>query len=250
MTKYNFGGPGTFPPTNERGREIEFIFQGVAKCAGKPVDILDVGFAGSGYIEELLYRYPNISYTGLDGDAQRVSGAKLSVSPESKKGWKVVLSKIEYIVDNIVGYTSPSQYDIVMSISTVEHIVPIGYSNNHLYQENMDILAVESMKSLVKDSGYLLLTIPCGEERRYVSMRNPHKEILKRHHGYTECRHSLIIYDHARLDRIVDSWPIVLESYWINNGKEFVSAGKDKALTHKCKSSVNEAVCCIMLEKP
>lgn len=252
---YKYVRPGWCKAKSERDREISFLLNGlynIKKKKGK-ISLLDVGFAGCGYIEKIL-ELGNVRYTGLDSDGDRIRGDTLQMVDKpkfgyySKEEWRRVLAKINFIEADIVGYTTNVLYDVVILISAIEHIVPLGYANVHKFDFYVDIKAVDFIKSIVKEGGYLLLTFPCGEERKFVSVSNPKKSELLKESGFIESRQNILIYDEKRMDSIVGDWGVIKEQYWVDTGNGHESCSKLEAFGFKHKDSKPSALCALLLK--
>jgi hypothetical protein len=61
--------------SNERSIEIPWLLERLSEI--KPTDVLDVGFAGSFYQNDILEM--GINYVGLDFDLSRINGQSLYV---------------------------------------------------------------------------------------------------------------------------------------------------------------------------
>jgi hypothetical protein len=67
---------------------------------------------------------------------------------------------------DIVEYKTTKKYDLVISISTLEHV---GY-NEEPKDKNKVLAAIENMKSLLADSGVMLVTFPWGYNKSLDSL--------------------------------------------------------------------------------
>jgi len=243
--EYKYTTPSWCNPYSERDMELRFMLSYLyEKSKTGPISVLDVGFAGCGYIPQIL-DIPNIKYTGLDGDMGRISGRSLHMTEKDRQQWKGILNKINYIQSDIINYQADQKYDIVMSISVIEHIIPMGYSNSNNSTDS-DIRAVNSMKHLVKDDGSLVLTFPCGITRRFISPTNKMKdELVKK--GFTISRHDILIYDKDRYNQIIGDWNIESKMFSTYDGSKFVETNKEKALFYYHDSSFVKSICGLIL---
>lgn len=259
MRYYKYDRPPWCVEGSERDTEIKFLLTELSDLAieKNETSVLDVGFAGSGYIEKIL-DLRGIIYTGLDTNAKRISGDGLrmprsSSTSYSREKWRNVLTRIKSIEADIVNYTSPTLYDVVMSISTIEHIVANEYDHSYSFDLYRDIRAVDSMKKLVNDGGYLLLTFPCGQER----ILSPKEALADELKGtllegkYVKHRHTYLIYNEDRIKKIKGDWKVITEQYWINNGLGFMPADVKTVLDVEYTSSVPDvmSLCTLLLQK-
>jgi SAM-dependent methyltransferase len=234
-------------PNSERHVEIQFLSRHLIALSKdvSAFSVLDVGFAGSGYIESVI-DLGNISYTGLDGNLERIKGSALEMPNESKKTydkkkWVAILNKISYIHDNILSYESNIRYDIVMSISVIEHIVPMGYNINEGFDYYKDVKAVNQMKKLVKDGGHLILTFPCGEAKVFSKQK---------HELFTESDRDLMIYNGVRINKIIGNWTPIEIKYWTaTKANDFKETSRETALSYKYKSPKVRTLCTMILQK-
>lgn len=234
-------------PRSERDIEIQFMITHLIKLSkGRPkLTVLDVGFAGSGYIENVL-EIGNVNYTGLDGSLKRIKGDALNMPDESektydKKKWVEIINKISYIHDNVLTYESNNRYDVVMSISVIEHIVPMGYKINEGFDYYKDVRAVKQMKKLVKDGGYLILTFPCGETKVFSKQK---------HELFTESKRDLMVYNGVRINKLIGDWTPIEVRYWTaTKSNDFTETDRESALSYKYKSPKVRTLCTMILQK-
>lgn len=255
--RYKYTKPYWCKPDSEKDREIGFLLTNLSNLfeAKNNVNLLDVGFAGAGYIENIL-DFKNINYIGLDRNHDRIQGDALHIPNKSETGfsrekWRNILSKITSVKSDITNYKSSILYDIIISISTIEHIVPMGYGAEHGFDYYKDVQAVNCMKKLVKEGEYLLLTFPCGKECIFSSKKDLKNKLpgpLK--NKFIESRHDILIYDKNRIDKIIGDWKIVEEQYWIKPGKEFTKSKKDIACNVQYQSSDKDvkSLCTLLLK--
>ena len=234
----------------ERICEVTYIFNTLDKLvkkSNKPIKILDVGFAGSWYITELIDRYgDNIEYTGLDGDKGRILGDALKTNDTLKDKWRSILNNIKYVHGDIIKYKTNDKYDVIMSISTIEHIVPLGYQNDSPFNLHLDINAIDNMKKMLNDDGKLLLTFPCGKEKLFYNPTNKNAKMLDSN-GFTKSRHNIVIYDENRINKIIGNYEVIDKDYWVLDGDRFVMS--DEAIKYNHETSVVDAVCCLLIKK-
>lgn len=256
---YKYNRPTWCEAGSERDIEIHFLLTRLYDLAIKKggLSLLDVGFAGSGYIEKIL-ELGIVEYTGIDGDRKRIRGSDLHIPEKSESGyskekWRKTLSGIKYINADIINYTSSLLYNVVMSISVIEHIVPMGYSCNNVFDPYMDIQAISSMKKLVKKGGNLMLTFPCGKE----CILSPEKDfelILKGtslESKLIKHRYNLLVYNKDRIDKVIGNWKVVEEQYWAVNDKCFEKCEKKEVFNiNYDQSDVKvKSLCLLLLEK-
>lgn len=230
---------------SERDREMRFMIDCLDSLGTK--QLLDVGFAGAGYIEMILDL--GIDYTGLDGDLGRINGTSICYATETKdrdiERWQNILSKIKYIHADIVEHKLYSVHELVMSISVIEHIVPLEYDYHHEFDFYRDLLAVDAMKRLVKKGGHLLLTFPCGIEYILSHYHDKLPEHLK--HKWIPSGHSVLIYNEDRIKKIIGDWAVIKEKYWTGYKGIYEETTKQEALSFDCKATLHHGLCALLL---
>lgn len=228
---------------SERDREMCFMIDCLHDIG--TTQVLDVGFAGAGYIEMLTDI--GIDYTGMDGDLGRITGQSICYAAETRKAdikrWNSILSKIKYIHADVIEYDSDFQYELVMSISAIEHIVPIEYDYHYEFDFYRDLLAVKSMKKLAKN--YLLLTFPCGIEYILSNYHDKLPDHLK--HKWLPSGHSVLIYNEDRIKKVIGDWTIIKEQYWTGNRGIYEEASKEEVLNFDCKKTLHHGLCALLL---
>lgn len=120
---------------NERAVEVPIIVDFIKKCQGKR--ILEIG--------NVLKHYFNFGFDIVD-KYEKYPGV---------------------INVDIIDFNCPEKYDLIVSISTFEHI---GYDENLRYgasvdnsiQQNSVLKAIEKTKTLLKPGGVFVFTIPLG----------------------------------------------------------------------------------------
>jgi hypothetical protein len=121
--------------TNEKTIEIPIILDYISKSKNK--DVLEIG--------NVINYYEKVEYDILD-------------KYEKRKG---------VINSDIIEYKPGKRYDLIISISTFEHI---GFDEVTRYGENKDILvdqtslfdAIKNTRNLLNDNGVFVFTAPLG----------------------------------------------------------------------------------------
>lgn len=198
----------------ERSVEIPTFFQILKKY--KPKTLLDVGFAGGWYHTDVVDL--GVEFTGLDAIKGRVFGDDLIVSVEKKLEWKDSLDCIEVIVSDIVEWVSDRQFDMVASISSIEHIIPCCYGMKDRGAD-ADLRAVEKMKTHVKPGGSLCLSFPVGKDDTDLWWRRGPKEF--------------IAYGEERVKILAGDWNLLSEEYWVNVNNKWVKTPAQEALNYQ-----------------
>lgn len=110
---------------NERAVEVSIVWEAVKQCKGR---VLEVG--------NVLSHYFSISHEVIDK-----------------------YEKAEGVLNvDVVDFTPPTRYDLIVSISTLEHI---GWDEKPKDPEKI-LQAFENLKALLNPGGMLLATLPLG----------------------------------------------------------------------------------------
>jgi len=215
----------------------------------KPAKILDVGFAGSFYQEDIFDIIPPENYYGLDNDPGRIEGRTLWVSQDQREYWQKLVKMHPYIIDDIVNpkIIMNSKYDMVMSISTIEHLVPGGYAGT-LNGMNADLAAIANMKKLTDK--YLLLTFPVGREKYFYTCRNKNRTVLKKNKQFRQGDYDCMFYDAKRINKIINNWTVLQELYCMVKNGCFMRCKKEEAVTFNHAKARPKTVGMLLLEKP
>ncbi|MCB4790705.1 MAG: class I SAM-dependent methyltransferase [Elusimicrobia bacterium] len=121
---------------NERTIEIPIVWDMVKQ--NKDKEILEVG--------NVLSHYFKINHDVLDE-------------------YEIVRRGV--IKKDIVDYVSDKKYDLIVSISTLEHI---GYNYGEVYDENKIIKAIKNLKSMINIGGDIVVTLPVGLNKNLDNM--------------------------------------------------------------------------------
>lgn len=232
--------------TTERHVEIPDLLKTVERF--KPKTLLDVGFAGGWYHPDIVRM--GVEYTGMDSDRPRAEGQTLLVSQYDKDLWKESLEMIELLHEDILEYPTDEHklYDMVISVSTIEHIVAGGYAGYFKGDMYADIKAVLHMKELVAKGGTLYLTFPCGQEKFYYSEKNNNKEVLSVLQQFQLGHHDVVFYDKKRIDLLIDDWKVISLRGWIRDGEVWTEVGEE-AFEYEHKDAYPKALCILHLER-
>ena len=232
---------------SERSIEIPWMLEKIREIM--PESLLDVGFAGGFYQEDIFEIIDSDKYMGLDNDLNRIKGDALWVDAETKKYWTTLLSMHNYIVGDIVsmGGAIPTS-ELVMSISTIEHIVPAGYAGK-MNGMDADLRAVENMKKLA--GKYLMLTFPVGEEKFFYNPRhNNNNKALSRIKKFIRASNNTMFYNTERIDKIIGDWTVLEEKYYKTVSDVWKECDKKVATEYKHRRSKAQTTCLLLLGRP
>lgn len=182
----------THPLEGDRAIEWSWI---VANLPGISVKVLDLGCVQS----------------ALTGIASRL-GHKVTA---------VDMRDIEYNMDNVTFIKGDitkidfgdKRFDIIMNCSMVEH-VGLGGRYGSTEKNDGDIAAMRLLKSLLTPTGFMLLTIPVGQDA-----------IFTPHHR---------IYGEKSLPVLLNEYSILKEEYWSKGlSQKWIMCDKKSALSVK-----------------
>lgn len=195
----------------ERSVEIPAFFDILKEF--KPKDLLDVGFAGGWYHMDVVKL--GIKFVGLDAAEGRVDGDKILVPADMKTAWKESLQGIQVIVSDIVEWRSKRTFDMVASISTIEHIIPCGYGMKDR-GPSADLAAVEKMKTHVAPGGTLCLSFPVGIDGTSRELRPE----------------EFTVYGEERVKQVIGDWKVLSENYWMQQGNKWMKVHSQQAVSY------------------
>jgi len=238
---------------SERTVEIPYVLKVMKQIM--PANVLDVGSAGSWYLSQITDL--GIEYTGLDSDLGRINGNTLLVGEQQKQEWRHLLTLAKYIIADITKYPSGKDgynvFDAVISVSTIEHIIPCGYQNDCEGDMEADFKAVANMKKLTKSGGILILTFPCGQEQFFYNTSH-NKNTGFDYSMFTAGKYDLIVYGKERVFRLIDNWSIMDLKFWTRQGgitSDFVECDMDEAFNKVPTIKIpTQSVCAVTMVSP
>ncbi len=233
---------------NERSIEVPWLYKRLQQ--EKPTALLDVGFAGSFYQNDILDM--KINYVGLDSDMSRITGQSLYVDVTQKAIWKELIKQFEWVHDDIVNPSKElmqRQFDMVMCISTIEHIVPAGYASNYTDLQ-ADLKAISNMKKLVKENGSLLLSFPVGQTAYFFNPNvNRNVTALQKTGLFKEGQHDQMFYDAVRINQIIGDWTIIEKSFYKRGNNQWIKCTQADACAVVHLTSEATTVCLLHIKK-
>lgn len=239
---------------SERAVEVPWVLDVLNTL--KPKTLLDIGFAGGWYLQQIVDM--GIQCTGLDSDTGRISGQTLLVDNKRKQEWVEISKSIVCMTKDITKYPKPNEsfptFSVVLCLSTIEHIVPCGYQNECDGNMEADLKAIANMKRLTSKGGSLILTFPCGQECFFYN-RSHKKSKSFCYDMFVPGNYDLIVYGEKRVGRIVGDWTITEQKFWTrdnkNNNNEFISCDANEAFSKKCPiETPTQSVCCMVVTAP
>jgi SAM-dependent methyltransferase len=133
---------------------------------------------------------------------------------------------VEMICGDLLQIDFPSRrFDFILNCSTVEHVGLAGRYGVTFEESDGDLAAMQKLRTLLKPSGKMLMTIPCGQD---VSIAPWHR-----------------VYGKERLPKLLNGYAIEEEDYWVKRAdNRWYPAYKDAALAYIPTSHPTFAVAC------
>lgn len=175
-------------------------------------NLLEVGCVTSYFSHELI------------ADKKRnLHGIDLREYPSKPKNMKFMREDIRTIK------LEKDLYDVIVSISTIEHIGLDGYGTE-IKDDNGDFVAMKRLKEALKPSGRFLITVPYAGKFGYTSV-------------FTR------IYDEDRIAKLTEGYIVCEKNYFIYQNRRWVKVGKEKAQGWGKPERAKFAIICLALSK-
>src|SRR5580658_5396685 len=118
-----------------------------------------------------------------------------------------------------------SHFDLAINCSSVEHVGIAGRYGIELNFDEGDIEVMKRLADILKPGGLLLMTAPCGRD---AVMAPWHR-----------------VYGAKRLPRLLASFRVIKESYWVKDGNNrWVAAARQMALDFQPRNDPNDGHGC------
>ncbi len=201
------GGRPAVVGCSERIVEIPFVHRHLSyPFRGR---VLDVGYLES----EIIYQVASLGFDtwGID------------IRPAAAE-----YPGVHYVQGSVIDYPfEPKSFDVVIGLSTFEHIGLMAYGNAAKDPEG-DLHAVQAVHRILKSSGRFLLTVPFGKR------------------GATDWYR---VYDHAALQSLCSrgGFRLEVENYWTKKGDvQWVPAAWEQAEQVDSVSNDVKGVACVV----
>ncbi len=121
------------------------------------------------------------------------------------------------------------KFDLILNCSTVEHVGLSGRYGVFVQETDGDLAAMQRLRKLMKSSGKMLMTIPCGRD---AAISPWHR-----------------VYGRERLPKLLDGFDIEEQHYWIKHkDNRWHPSNREAALSYIPTSHPRAAVkCCYAL---
>ena len=120
-------------------------------------------------------------------------------------------------------------FDVIVSISTIEHIGLDGYGTE-IKDNNGDLVAMKRLKEALKPGGRFLITVPYAGKFGYTSV-------------FTR------IYDEDRIAKLTEGYIVSEKSYFIYQSRRWAKVSKEKAQEWGKPERAKFAIICLALSK-
>jgi SAM-dependent methyltransferase len=133
--------------------------------------------------------------------------------------------EVQAICGDLLKLDLPSKhFDLILNCSSIEHVGLAGRYGNTIDEANDDLVAMRKLNTLLKDSGKMLLTIPCGRDAVIVPWHR--------------------VYGAQRLPRLLEGYRVEEECYWTKGpDNRWRQSTKEIALSFEPSSSPIPAQC-------
>jgi SAM-dependent methyltransferase len=119
-----------------------------------------------------------------------------------------------------------NHFDIAINCSSVEHVGIAGRYGIEEHDNNGDIAVMQRLAEILKPSGKLLMTAPCGRDA-----------VIAPWHR---------VYGEERLPRILAPFSVLKERYWAKNERnQWVETTRHAALSFRPVIDLNDALRCV-----
>ena len=105
------------------------------------------------------------------------------------------------------------RFDLILNCSTVEHVGLSGRYGVVAQETNGDLKAMGKLRTLLKPSGKMLMTIPCGRDAVIVPWHR--------------------VYGEDRLPKLLSGYEVEEQNYWLKHGdNRWYSCSAEAALSY------------------
>jgi SAM-dependent methyltransferase len=175
---------------------------------------------GQGYVLDFGCGFGNMSIHAIQKGYRVVA---LDLEPNAFS-WSH--TNVELVCGDLLQIDLPdSAFDFILNCSTVEHVGLIGRYGVTFEESDGDLEAMQKLRTLLKASGKMLLTIPCGQDAAIAPWHR--------------------VYGKERLPKLLGRYRIEEEGYWVKQAdNRWYPAHKDAALAYVPTSHPTIAAAC------
>jgi len=175
-------------------------------------NILEVGCVTSYFSHELIAK-----------KERNLHGIDLREYPYKPKNMKFMREDIRTVK------LDKDLYDVIISISTIEHIGLDGYGTE-IKDNDGDFVAMKRLKEALKPGGRFLITVPYAGKFGYTSV-------------FTR------IYDEDRINKLIEGYKVSEKEYFIYQRRKWVKVSREKAAQWGRPERAKFAIICLALSK-
>jgi SAM-dependent methyltransferase len=163
---------------------------------------------GDGYVFDFGFGNGNMSMLALQ-KGHRVMA--LDLEPNSVT-W--VDPSVEFVSGDLLKLDFPEHaFDFVLNCSTTEHVGLQGRYGVAFDDTDGDLSAMQKLRKLLKASGKMLMTIPCGQDAVMVPWHR--------------------VYGRERLPKLLDGFGVEEQVYWMKRAdNRWYRVGREEALSY------------------
>lgn len=133
---------------------------------------------------------------------------------------------VRFLLGDLLQLELPdSHFDLAINCSSVEHVGVVGRYGIAVEQDEGDLRVMNRLARILKQSGVLLMTVPCGRDAVLDSW----------------CR----VYGSERLPRLLNDFTVSKEEFWIKSeANQWVQCGKNEAMSFEPKTHASDGHAC------
>ncbi len=133
---------------------------------------------------------------------------------------------VEIVCGDLLKLDLPQgRFDFVLNCSTVEHVGLNGRYGVAVEESDGDLWAMQKLRKLLKPSGRMLMTIPCGQDATIAPWHR--------------------VYGKERLPKLLESYEVGEQGYWVKHqDNRWYPASKEQALSYQPTSHPTIGVKC------
>ena len=122
-------------------------------------------------------------------------------------------SNVEFVCGDLIKLElPPEKFDLILNCSTIEHVGLAGRYGIAVEETNGDLAVMRKLRVLMKLSGRMLLTLPCGQDAAIVPWHR--------------------VYGRERLPQLLDGYKIEEQHFWVkHNDNRWVQCDRERALS-------------------
>jgi SAM-dependent methyltransferase len=175
---------------------------------------------GQGYVLDFGCGYGNMSIHAIQKGYRVLA---LDLETNRFPWWH---PNVEMVCGDLLQIDLPNgAFDFILNCSSVEHVGLTGRYGVTVEETDGDLASMQKLRTLLKASGKMLMTIPCGQDAAIVPWHR--------------------VYGKERLPKLLTGYEIEEEVYWVKRAdNRWYPAHKDAALAYVPTSHPTIGVAC------